>query len=161
MSSLSSSIIQTQIKLIALKAARFSVVTEELPNTDTDLSAPLDFKLSMRDLRIDNKPNCFVKVFEVKLEGRIASEYVKIELEYHSVFECDRNIDDQFLNSDFARISAPAIGFPFVRSFVSTVTLQAGISTILLPSINFVQWSKENPPLVNDAQVEPAAIKPR
>ena len=45
--------------------------------------------------------------------------------------------------TEFAKISAPAIGFPYVRAFMSTLSIQAGLPPIILPSINFIQFSKE------------------
>jgi preprotein translocase subunit SecB len=58
-------------------------------------------------------------------------------------FECDAVIDDQFMQSDFVRINAPAIGFPYLRAFISNFTLSAGFNPIFLPTYNFVAMAQE------------------
>lgn len=42
----------------------------------------------------------------------------------------------------FANVNAPAIIFPFIREHLATVSLKAGINSILLSPINFVEHSK-------------------
>ena len=42
----------------------------------------------------------------------------------------------------FVEINAPAIIFPFIREHLSTVSLKAGITPILLPPVNFVELAK-------------------
>ncbi|RAJ04072.1 preprotein translocase subunit SecB [Chitinophaga skermanii] len=37
----------------------------------------------------------------------------------------------------FKKVNAPAIIYPFIREHVSSLTLKAGIGTVLLPSVNF------------------------
>jgi preprotein translocase subunit SecB len=37
----------------------------------------------------------------------------------------------------FKNINGPAIIYPFIREHVSSVTLKAGIGTVILPSVNF------------------------
>lgn len=60
------------------------------------------------------------------------------------VFEVDKEIDEEFKNSPFVSINAPAIAFPYLRAFLSNFTLQAGFQPIVLPSINFVEFSQKN-----------------
>lgn len=54
----------------------------------------------------------------------------------------DDVITEEFKLSSFPRINAPAIAFPFLRAFVSNLTLQAGMKPVILPSINFVELDK-------------------
>ncbi|MFX1708106.1 protein-export chaperone SecB [Chitinophaga sp. CC14] len=37
----------------------------------------------------------------------------------------------------FKNINGPAIIYPFIREHVSSITLKAGIGTVILPSVNF------------------------
>ncbi len=60
-------------------------------------------------------------------------------------FKSSEPIDEAFKDSDFPKINAPAIAFPFLRSFISIVTLNAGYSPAILPSINFTNFpNKKN-----------------
>ena len=67
-----------------------------------------------------------------------------IKLEMLFLFKIDQHIDEDFKQSDFVKINAPAIAFPYVRSYISNFTLQSGFDPIILPSVNFVTLGKNN-----------------
>lgn len=67
-----------------------------------------------------------------------------IKLEMLFLFQIDQHIDEDFKQSDFVKINAPAIAFPYVRSYISNFTLQSGFDPIILPSVNFVTLGKNN-----------------
>lgn len=135
-------VIQTQIKLIAFKAVRCDFRCEL--NLSKENSIQQKFDLQLSNLVFNDSPNHFAKVFKVELTipSPDNSEFYFLNTEYHTLFEC-AEVNETFLESDFAKISAPAIGFPYLRSFISTLTIQAGIAPVILPSINFVQFSKD------------------
>ena len=54
-------------------------------------------------------------------------------------FESNVDITEEFKNSEFVKINSPAIAFPFVRSFINTLSTNAGFSPIILPSFNFAK----------------------
>lgn len=58
-------------------------------------------------------------------------------------FTVDTEIDEQFKTSNFVKINAPAIAFPYVRSIITTITMQCGYQGVILPSINFVKASEK------------------
>lgn len=66
-----------------------------------------------------------------------------INIQSSAFFEVDNPFDEEFKKSSFVRISAPAIAFPYLRAFVSNLTLNAGINPIILPSYNFVKMAEE------------------
>lgn len=135
-------IIQNQIRLLAFKAVHVEFSCKDKPSQEE--SEP-KFELKLGDLIFQDNPNLFAKVFSITLvaPSGLQKEVVRYIVEYHTVFECSNSVDENFLKSEFAKISAPAIGFPYVRAFMSTLSLQAGLPPIILPSINFVQFSKE------------------
>lgn len=135
--------IQHQIKLIGFKIASFTF--KAIPNPDKNDSPNKKFNLDLDNLLFQDSPNHFIKVFKVDLnfEGPNKEEIFDLVAEYHAVFECSMNITDEFLNSDFAKISAPAIGFPYLRAFISSFSVQGGLPPIVLPSINFIHFNKE------------------
>ncbi len=85
-----------------------------------------------------NNNKIFNVVFELFL---LHPNDFSLKTKFVTWFETDTPIDDTFINSDFPKINAPAIAFPFLRSFVSTITLNAGYAPVLLPSINFVNFN--------------------
>lgn len=131
-------VIQSQIKLVTFKAVKVEINCVRIANEKPS------FDLKLGNLMFNDNPRWFAKVFHINLIAPSpGAEVVKCNIIFHTVFECSAIIDQNFLKSEFAKISAPAIGFPYVRAFLSTVSLQAGLQPIILPSINFVQFSKE------------------
>lgn len=61
---------------------------------------------------------------------------IKIRVELRGFFEFDTELTETDREMFFMR-SAPAIMFPYLRAYVSTVTGIAGIEPIVLPTINF------------------------
>ncbi|MBF0648243.1 MAG: protein-export chaperone SecB [Prevotella sp.] len=82
----------------------------------------------------------FVITFNIKVTD---SSKFDLNIEYIAEFMTSDNVDDEFINSDFANINSPAIAYPFLRSFVSILALNAGYGSIYLPAINFVEFSKK------------------
>ncbi|MGP1538535.1 protein-export chaperone SecB [Bacteroides pyogenes] len=83
------------------------------------------------------------KEFGVGFRINIKAEEFGISLEMAFLFELNENIDEKFKQSDFLTVNAPAIAFPYVRSYISNLTLQSGFSPIILPSVNFVKLAKK------------------
>ena len=84
----------------------------------------------------DNKRE-FSVVFDFSLESK--SKEFKLKLKAVAHFSTGDDIDDEFKSSGFVRINAPAIAFPYVRTFISNLTLNCGYDPIVLPSYNFIQ----------------------
>jgi len=95
--------------------------------------------LSVGDTLIEGK----TKEFGIGFLMNIEDEEFNIHLEMIFLFETDDVLNEEFMSSSFVKINAPAIAFPYVRSFVSNITLQSGFSPVILPSINFVELAKE------------------
>jgi preprotein translocase subunit SecB len=60
---------------------------------------------------------------------------VNIYVELIGYFVFDSDIDEMTKNI-FTNVSAPAILFPYIRAYISTLTALSGRSPILLPTIN-------------------------
>ena len=43
---------------------------------------------------------------------------------------------DNIADSQYFIVNAPAIAFPYLRAYISTLTTQSGISPIILPTLN-------------------------
>ena len=91
----------------------------------------------------EDEPKSFAVYFKVSLptkEGNI------LHIEYLATFSTSKKIDDEFKESHFPSINAPAIAYPYLRAFVSQFLLLSGYEPQILPTINFVkmQEQKEN-----------------
>ena len=60
-----------------------------------------------------------------------------LELKFIALFETDKDITQEFIDSLFPKVNAPAIAYPFFRAFISTTLLNAGYNPVILPSVNF------------------------
>lgn len=83
----------------------------------------------------------FVVIFMLKITDK--DENYQLEVDYEAIFRTKEIINEDFKNSNFPKINAPAIAFPYFRAFISTITQQAGYQTIVLPTFNFSQMMKE------------------
>lgn len=97
------------------------------------------FNMSIGNILFENEIKCFGIAFRIEIND----EEFKIKLDILFRFEADCDLNEEFEKSDFIKINAPAIAFPYVRSFISNFTLQAGFSPIILPSVNFVQFAEK------------------
>lgn len=82
-------------------------------------------------------------VEEVTLVQRFKEvEQVKINVKMIGVFEC---IGDSPLTDfkQFGRVNGAAIIFPYIREHITSLSLKAGISAIILPPVNFTKTEKE------------------
>ncbi len=125
-----------------LKIKGYQVVKLELgtdshvsPNSTND-----DLSFQIGQFYNDKVSNEFMLGFKVS----ISRVELQLNLEMRFIFEADSNIDEEFKQSSFPKINAPAIAFPYLRAFISTLTMQAGYETLMLPSFNFVEIAKKN-----------------
>lgn len=73
----------------------------------------------------------------------IPSQALEVDITYVAEFATDSPISDEFKESNFPKINAPAIAFPYLRAFVSNLLLSSGFTPLILPSINFVAKASE------------------
>lgn len=67
------------------------------------------------------------------IEDEDKSLFLRVRM--HGFFEFDSQISDD-MKGMFVRINAPAILFPYVRAYVSTLTSLSGIEPVILPTLN-------------------------
>jgi len=126
-----------QIRIAAFKAEYINLEQKEFEKSNFELGFEAGF--SEDDLRS----------FKIKFRAVISSEVgYELTVEYSSFFETDEEIIESFKGSNFVTINAPAIAYPFLRSFVSTITLNAGYEPVLIPTINFQALAQKNSPSI-------------
>ena len=77
----------------------------------------------------------------ILFDGSFENEIFDLKIEFVAIFGTSEKIDADFKKSTFVKSSSPAIAFPYLRSFISTLTLNAGLPPLILPAYNF---TKEN-----------------
>lgn len=126
-----------QIKLEHIYYNDVNLKVESLDkNITTKLQTSLNFK---SEIIKDEESNKFSVHFLLNLKNK------NFDLTVNSVavFLTDVKLESDFLDSDFCNINAPAIAFPYIRTYVSNLTLNSGFNPIILPSFNFVNLHKE------------------
>jgi len=124
---------QTAIRLDNFYAKRF-LISSNLGNI-----SPKDLKFSVKHGLISNKDDkkSFNIIFEVHLENM--EEKFELECFIEFTFKTNKNITKKFLESGFVTQSAPAIAFPYVRSMITSLTINAGFTPIIIPTYNFTK----------------------
>lgn len=129
--------IQRKITFRSFQVSKCSFQTRETAEED-----------GMKNLQIGLRywnefPNDDNRTFYVVFELETTSEAVSVSVTSKSLFGTDIPIDSDFRESSFAKINAPAIAFPFLRSFLQTLCINAGIPPIVLPAYNFSKLSRK------------------
>lgn len=80
-----------------------------------------------------------LKSYLIKITVKIKMKNNDFKLDCVAVgqFSTSEKIDDEFKDSHFVKINSPAILFPFVRSYINTITTNSGLTPIILPAFNF------------------------
>ena len=103
----------------------FAVVKEQ--SMDVNVGVSIGFN--------DDDPAHYTINFEVSVS---AGNYnIRISVKSVALFEASSPIDEEFRQSAFVQTNSPAIAFPFLRSFINTLTANAGIPPVVLPAFNF------------------------
>ena len=97
--------------------------------------------LGLRFRKLFSNKNKFT--FKIIFNLIINDREFDLNIEAMFNFETDEEITEEFKNSHFPKINAPAIAYPYLRAYVKNLTLQSGVTPVMLPTINFVKF--ENP----------------
>jgi len=102
-------------------------------NTDEQGELDLDFNLS----GVINKGS---GVFELDMGVFISNDEKTVNIETIAVGNYSFPLDQEFENlKNFLYLNAPALLFPYVRAYISTLTALSGIKPITLPTMNLSQ----------------------
>jgi preprotein translocase subunit SecB len=127
------------IHFIVNKVAMDAIESFEDKNEDGKEKLKLEVGTSIGFSEEDKK--VFTVEYEIQLES--SESNIKLQMTAIAFFEAYDELDEDFKNSNFLKINAPAIGFPFVRSFINTLTTNAGLPSLILPTFNFLNREKK------------------
>ncbi len=125
--------IQIAFKLVSTQVVDINYHVIEILNRG--ISEKLDLSIGHNVLFSPEQENNFIVEFFAKLKNK--KKTIEINVKYIAFFQTREKITEDFRNSNFIHINAPAIAFPYLRSFISTLTINAGIDPIILPTFNF------------------------
>lgn len=118
----------------------WKITDVNLKSVETKSDNENSFDLSTGHFFSEDKKNEFGIGFEINIKD---VEF-NLSVEAKFVFKLDEDITEEFKISDFPKINAPAIAFPYLRAFISNLTLQSGYKPVMLPSINFVLLAEKS-----------------
>jgi preprotein translocase subunit SecB len=100
----------------------------DINNHNDDLDLSIKFNPSGT---LDKKQSIFILNLGIVIKD---SDKLNIEISSESFFEYS-NIEEDKL-SNFLYLNAPAIIFPYIRAYISSLTVLSGINPINLPTLN-------------------------
>lgn len=77
--------------------------------------------------------------YAVAFECTLSNELWDLKTVFVAVFKTSDSIDAEFIESDFVKVNSPAIAFPYLRSFITTLTTNSGVHPFILPAYNFTE----------------------
>lgn len=129
--------IQNAIRLIKVQYPEFNFSINAVEYSNDSFSNELDMNLGHNIIFSENAQDSFIVEFTLKILNKKNNFIVNAKM--IALFKTKELIDENFKHSSFVQINAPAIAFPFLRSFISTITSNAGYSPIMLPTVNFLK----------------------
>lgn len=125
---------------MAEKIAKFRLTDYKITQSHFDINpsqiSPND-DMSVEVTR-ENLLNDSKSLFKLDMSVKMKDEKgnINISIKIEGVFEFDSDLTDKQKN-DFFGINAPAILFPYVRAYISSLTSLSGFNHLILPTINF------------------------
>lgn len=127
---------------IKFEHIQFTEIEYKVKTFEKNVTHQLETTLSIGSRFSEDSPYGFAIVFNFALQNK--SKEFKLKIKAIAHFSTIETIDEAFKQSPFIDINAPAIAFPYVRTFISNLTLNSGFDAIVLPAFNFVQMAEEN-----------------
>jgi len=112
---------------------------------ESHINIGLDTKANSIDINIEPKGIIYEeeKQYEIQLEISLNSkDGLDVSVKMIGFFEFKEVVKIENLGNYFF-VNAPAIIFPYLRSYISALTALSGCSTIILPPMNLVSLGKK------------------
>ena len=124
-------IISNQPKLLFHGVEIVHTTYQSVKRYSKDLDIPIKFDVVPKVFYPEDSDSAFSIVMEAKIDVK---DHFTLEIAAIGHFKLDGDITPE-IRSSFINTNAPAIMFPYLRSFVSTFTSNVGISsgTLIIP----------------------------
>jgi preprotein translocase subunit SecB len=127
-----------QFKLIDYKLIKMHFsLTQSIKGNGTDILVNPEFKMNHSNFT----DGCFDVFLEIKIENRELPFSINCAIE--GVFQLNRAPENESELDKIAMINCNAVLFPFLRETVADFTRRAGLTPLLLPSVNFTKFFSE------------------
>lgn len=111
-------------------------ITKSLIEISNSSNIDKDIEVEIKKTNAEHtEENIFKLMFDVNIKD--ANKSLNIDINAEGFFEFDKELNDSE-KSSFFNINAPAILFPYIRAYITTLTSLSGITPIILPTINLV-----------------------
>jgi preprotein translocase subunit SecB len=134
---------KTAIRLLTTRVARVVFEVEEEDIFITRLPGPPAFQLKVAPVFPEEKDKFLVSFDLTFRQASNEKGGFKLEVDFWALFETNEPMEESFKDSSFVKVNAPAIAYPFLRSFVATLITNMGFVAVMLPPINFTQFSAQ------------------
>ena len=128
---------KNEVPVSSFKFDRYVVRKSSLILSDAKMSQKMQFEINPSGDFLDG--NRFKLILDVHVNDE--QHFFDVSMEIHGFFEYQTS--DMGNLSNFLCVNAPAIMFPYIRAYVSTLTSLSGIPTIILPTLNVESVGKQ------------------
>lgn len=117
--------------------AQFCFLKYEILNASIEIDEPgkisPKLEVEFNNVKDLSKEELFILGIEILIKDETGNLKIKVFAKGYFKFmnDCPENRKDDFMN-----INAPAILFPYIRAYISTLTALSGINPIILPTLN-------------------------
>jgi preprotein translocase subunit SecB len=87
----------------------------------------------------EEKLDSFLLIFDISIK---LEEDFLLDVTYLAEFETSEPIDIE-RDKKLLAVNAPAIAYPFLRSYIATILLNSGHPSVMLPTVNFIELAKQ------------------
>lgn len=124
---------QPKLTFTGIRVCDINLTSPE--NASKDVVKSLKLSLNYEQGYPEDQLNNFNIIFNIKLTEEKSKFHFKMKAIGH--FISNQEITEEFKESDFVKYNAAAIAFPYLRSFISTLFINAGFNPLILPTFNF------------------------
>lgn len=124
--------------------AQFRFLKYEILNASIEIDEPgkisPKLEVEFNNLKDLSKEELFILGIEILIKDETGNLKIKVFAKGYFKFmnDCPENRKDDFMN-----INAPAILFPYIRAYISSLTALSGINPIILPTLNLSERKKK------------------
>ncbi|MGL5787528.1 MAG: protein-export chaperone SecB [Bacteroidales bacterium] len=120
---------------LQLKGLQIQNIELQASDFNPEITSEIESEMNITTGLAENNDKGFCVVFEIDLHNTSSSFTLKLKAVAH--FNTDEPVQKNFVDSTFLNVNAPAIAFPFIRTYISNITLNSGYNPIILNSVNF------------------------
>jgi preprotein translocase subunit SecB len=129
-----------QIQFVHIQFTEVSYSVQPFNVEPVTTKQELNIQLHISNSFSDENKRAFYILFDIALNDKSTEFQLAIKAVAH--FTAQEDIEADFKHSSFITVNAPAIAFPYIRTFISNFTLNSGYSPVILPTFNFVELAE-------------------